>query len=383
MNPVRKKVNEFVRSFEKSFQPLNILEISESAVLHNFDYFKELSQADMLPVLKSNAYGHGLIQIAQILKKRKFPYLAVDGYFEALRIREVTDQHILIMGFINPSNFVNLDYDDFTFVVQDIDTLKAIIETKRKIKIHLEINTGMNRYGINPEELERFIDLIGHNSQIQLEGVMSHLADSDNFQNDFTDKQVHLYDECVKKVLDKGINPRYMHLSQTAGSVKAKSKYCNCMRLGIGLYGINPLSENDEKFNILQNLKPALRLTSTITKVIELRKGEKVSYNGTFTASKDMRIGVLPLGYYEGVNRALSNKGVVKYGDKYLSIVGRVCMNHTMIELGDTMQKGDEVIVISDLVDDENSVIMMQKKYGLFSYETLVKINENIRRKIV
>jgi alanine racemase len=154
------------------------------------------------------------------------------------------------------------------------------------------------------------------------------------------------------------------------------------IRLGIGLYGINPFSPQHPDFTKLADLRPALRLVSTITKTIELKKGESVSYNYTFTAPKDMRIGVLPLGYYEGLPRALSNAGYVKYGNKFFPIVGRICMNHTMINLEgkEAIHEGNEVVVYSTSPEDRNSIDHIAQEFGLFNYNLLAALSSDVRR---
>lgn len=157
------------------------------------------------------------------------------------------------------------------------------------------------------------------------------------------------------------------------------------MRLGIGLYGVNPFLKTHVLYTQLDSkIQPALRLSSTITKVTVLEKGDKVSYNYTFMAPKRMKIGVLPLGYYEGVNRALSNVGVVKIGDTYAPIVGRVCMNHTMVNLdGINASVGDQVTVYSDKRSDKNSIDTITYEHGLFNYNLLTALSSDVRRVLV
>lgn len=263
--------------------------------------------------------------------------------------------------------------------------LVAMGKTGRHFRIHLELNTGMNRLGLSKNELEPYLETLRHYSNLQLEGIMTHLADADNDHDDtLTHQQVAVFDEAVEKILSQGFTPRYIHIAQTAGSTKAASKYANALRLGIGLYGISPLAPGDKKAVLLQGLRPVLELKSTIIKVINLSPDEIVGYNATFKAKKPMRIGVLPIGYYEGVPRALSNVGVVTAGDHHLKIVGRVSMNHTMIALpDDALDVGDRVTVISANPDDPNSVVGIAKAHGLFSYGLLTGIASSTRRYIV
>jgi alanine racemase len=333
---LRSTVDTLLGKFEKDFVTHNRIEVSTSAILHNLGLFQQPSNKQVIPVLKGNAYGHGIEQIATILSGQDIPYVAVDGYFEALRVRKVSKQPVLIMGAIKPENFSHLRYDDFAFVVQDETTIRALAASGKRINVHLECNTGMNRYGVRSSEATMLARLIMSFKNLTLEGIMSHLADSDGNDPVTVDDAVRLFDDTVKEILDLGASPTLIHIAQTAGSLKAKSRYANNIRLGIGLYGINPFSPKHHLHAALKDLRPALQLISTITKTIDLQKGESVSYNYTYTAPKQMQIGVLPLGYYEGLNRTLSNTGSVRYETNDLPIVGRICMNHTMIDLGDT-----------------------------------------------
>ncbi len=365
-----------------SYDVYNRIEVSRSALLYNVEFFQRETNAQIIPVLKGNAYGHGIKQVATALKPERFPYIAVDGYFEALKVRSFNGrQPVLVMGMIKPHNFAKLKTRGLTFVVHDKDTIHALGRLHKKIKIHLEINTGMNRYGIQPAELEDYLDYIKSHPRLQLEGVMSHLADADGVSQRTVDESVVQFDSCVDTILARGFKPTLFHIGQSAGSLRVQSRHANAIRLGISLYGINPFPPAHPLYKTCQELKPALRLISTISKINELKKGDKVSYNYTFTAPKAMRIGILPLGYHEGVNRALSNKGIVKVGSHYQPIVGRVCMNHTLVSLEGVKAKVlDEVVIYGDQVEGKNSIVSIAKKHGLFSYSLLTDLSPDVRR---
>jgi alanine racemase len=380
---LRKQVDSLLRGFEKEFSTHNRIEVSRRAIVHNLELFKKLSGKQVIPVLKGNAYGHGVDIVAKALKGRNLAYIAVDGYFEALRIREVSKQPVLVMGAIKPENFKRMKYSNFAFVVQDEVTIRALGETNKKVKVHLECNTGMNRYGAKPAEVADLTKCILQYKNLELEGVMSHLADADGDDPATVQLANDLFDTCVDTVRKAGGRPTLIHIAQTAGSTASISKYANAVRLGVGLYGINPFGPEHPAYNHLKELRPALKLISTITKIIELEAGDKVSYNYTFTAPKRMRVGVLPLGYYEGLSRELSNTGAVRAGETYLPIVGRVCMNHTMIALKDSKAHvGDEVVVYSDRSGDRNSIDRIAAKHQLFNYSLLTSLSQDLRRVI-
>ena len=368
------------------YQTLNRIEISRSNILSNVALIqKQHPKFKVIPVLKSNAYGHGLKQVAEILNEADCAFVAVDGYFEAAQIRNLTKHPILVLGYIRPENVKLLDTKKCSFVVQDIRGLQAFGELGKPVRIHLELNTGMNRLGLSEGELLDYLEELRRHRQITLEGIMSHLADADNGQNDsWTHDQVKQFDRMVKAIKKAGFSPRYIHIAQTAGSTKVKSVYANSIRLGVGLYGINPLNESDAHFRDLQKLQPVLELKSTVIKIVDLKKGDKVSYNGIFTAPQNMRVGILPLGYYEGVPRELSNKGVVAYENKAFPIVGRVCMNHTMVNLKDVdIRVGDEVTIISSDPTSGNSVQAICQSHDIFNYLFVTKLSSSIKRVIV
>jgi alanine racemase len=381
---LRATIDGLLGKFEKSFAVHNRIEVSRSALLHNVDLFAKLSGKDVIPVLKGNAYGHGIEQVATALRGRKLRYVAVDGYFEALRVRKVSRQPVLVMGAIRPENFAKLKYDHFTFVVQDAETVEALARVNKKIKVHVECNTGMNRYGAKPDAAIELARIILSRPNLELEGVMSHLADSDGDDPTTVAAAVEQFDNTVEAIRSLGANPTVLHVAQTAGSVVAKSKCATAMRLGIGLYGINPFASSHPLHAKLRQLKPAMRFVSTITKVTALKKGEQVGYNYAYTAPRDMTIGVIPVGYYEGLNRALSNTGSVKIGQQQAPIVGRVCMNHTMINLdGIDVQVGDEVVVYSDDPRDANAIDAVAVAHNLFNYNLLTSLSSDVRRTLV
>jgi alanine racemase len=369
-----------------NYHTLNIIELSQSRLEYNVNLFRHLNNSNgIIPVLKSNAYGHGLYQLAQMLNSMDCDFVAVDGYFEAAKIRDITRHKILVLGYILPENVSLLDTNRCSFVVQDTACLKALASLKRTVRVHIEINSGMNRLGLNSEEIDSYLSVLSVSSNLVLEGIMTHLADADNpIDDSFTNKQVSMFDNIVDEIKKLGHNPKYIHIAQSAGSPKALSRYANSMRIGIGLYGINPLEENDRHYKDLENLKPILELKSTVIKVLNLEGGDKVSYNGIFTAPESMKIGVLPLGYYEGVPRALSNSGSFSYHGNDIDIVGRVCMNHTMVGLKDyEIGVGGIVTIISNDPNAKNSINQISKKYKLFKYSLMTGISDSTRRIIV
>jgi alanine racemase len=371
---------------ENDFITLNRIELSRERLLHNMAVVAGQHPGKaIIPVLKGNAYGHGLEQIAQMLNSVFCPLVAVDGYFEAAKIRDISRHRLLVMGYVLPQNAHLLDTERCSFVVQDVAGLHALGRLRRPVRVHMELNTGMNRLGLQPEEVQSYLDALGQYPTLTLEGIMTHLADADNEQDDgFTHRQAQAFEVQVAQIRGQGFNPAFVHIANTAGGTKVRSHITNALRLGIGLYGINPLSERDARYSHLSGLLPVLELKSTIIKVFDLQPGDKVSYNGTFTADRPMRIGVLPLGYYEGMPRELSNTGHVLGGHHTVPITGRVCMNHTMVDLtGTRLGPRDQVTLISNNLGAPNSVRALQQNHHLFPYTVLTGLSSSVKRVIV
>ena len=346
---------------QRKYNVLNEIEISEKNLLSNYDFFGKYSK-HVWPVLKANAYGHGIKEVTKILLKRDFEYFVVDGYQEVLEIRKITKRPILMIGTILPSNFSKIKWKNLAIIVQDKLTLTALGKLNKHIKVHLKVNTGMNRQGIEVKELKETIKLIKKYKKLELEGIMSHLAGADDIE------QIKKFEE----VMQMAGEIKYFHLAATAGAKKIKDPKINAIRLGIGLYGIG------------KGLKPVLRLKSKITKVRRIKKGEKVGYGGEFVATKDTNIGLIPVGYFEGVERRFGGCGWVKYKNRFFPIIGRVCMNMLMINFGSIKAKMfDSVEIFSNNKKDKNSIEKMAKIGGMIPYEILVEINSSIRRTVV
>lgn len=386
LSVIKKTAQQTLASLETKLEVFNNIEIYSSNILANYDYFQKLnSDQEIWPVLKSNAYGHGIENIVKILKSRTCSYFVVDSYFEALQIwNQNPNQSVLLIGPTLMSNLNKLNLSLLTLSVDNLDLIKAIGSLNKSVKIHLKINTGMNRLGIKINELDKYLNLIKKNKQIKLEGVYSHLASSDSIDPSQTNDQLKIFNQVINQVNNRGFKIKYYHLNATAGCISNQNNINNAVRLGIGLYGYNPLEKRHPLNQQLAQLQPGLTFYSKIVHVNMLKKGDRVSYGGTYTAQKNMRVGVIPVGYYEYFDRKLSNRGYIKYKEKFLPIIGNICMNLSMVDLLNTKAKiGDEVEIISNNQFDKNSISNAAKLANTIPYEILTRINTSTRRTIV
>lgn len=370
---IRSWANNFLKKLEKPAHAFNTISVSRSAILHNYSYFKKHCPNNQIwPVLKSNAYGHGLAPIVSILKSQKPGYFIVDSYYEALQVRQLCSTPILLIGSTPPQNFSHMKLDNITLCLQDKISLDLLISCRRPTTIHLKINTGMNRQGIDAKNLTPILTKIKNNPQIKLEGIFSHLADADNPQDRYSPQQIKLFSQVIEKIKQSDLHPRYFHLAASYSATKINHPQVNAIRLGLGLYGYSH-----------RQLKPALTFTSTVINHRLLKPGSTVSYNRTFTAKTATNIGLIPVGYFEGFDRRLSNCGVVKYHNSFYPVAGRVCMNLTCINFKKTVPKTfDLVEIISSNPSDKNSIKNIAQLSHTIPYEILIHLHSSIRRQV-
>ncbi len=382
---LRPYLDQIIKNFETRFKTFNHIEISRTNLLHNYDYFQKLNpNTQIWPVLKSNAYGHGLKQVASVLKERQFDYFIVDSFHEALKIWETTHRKVLLIAPVHPDNYSQLKFKNLTLTIQDTFSLKRIAQIKKPVRIHLKINTGMSRQGIDTDEIPKILKILHQNKQINLEGLCSHLADADNTDNSFSLKQQDKFLSAINTIKQNGFNPKFIHLSATASAAKINHPHLNAIRLGIGLYGFNPLKPSDKYFDKLRQLKPALSFKSSIEKIRAISKNDCISYNCTYISDKKRNVAIIPVGYFEGLDRRLSNRGFVKYQNKFYPIIGQICMNMSIIDFGRVAPKlFDEVEVVSPLAQDKNSIQSHSRLCQTIPYELLVHLNESVRRIVV
>jgi alanine racemase len=375
-----KKIAKILTTPRISYQPLVEVRIYKDSILHNLrQYQKRYPKLAVAPVLKSNAYGHGLIQIAKILGQESLPFFVVDSFYEALTLRqERVKNKILILGFTSLDQ-VNKGLENCSFGITSLENLKIISKNlKSKRAFHLKIDTGMHRLGILTSEIQDALRLIKKNKNIILEGLCTHLADSENENVDFTNQQMTEWNKSVKIFRENFSAIKYFHVANTAGT-RIEGIDANVARVGIGLYGI------DTAPKARLDLKPALEMVCVIASIKNINPKDKIGYSLTYEATRPMRIAIAPVGYYEGVDRRLSNKGSFIVGNKPCKIVGRVSMNMTAIDISMVpgVKLGESVLVISRNLRDKNSVENIAKICNSLEREILVHIPASLRRVVI
>lgn len=377
------------------YKSLIEVKISRAAILNNLEFFKKTyPKFQFAPVLKSNAYGHGLVEVAGILDDQSLPFFMVDSFFEALTLRQVfIKTKILILGFVRPEEILKNQLKNISYGIIDLEILKNLaVNANNQINIHLKIDTGMHRQGILIEQIDEAINLIKANKNLILEGVCSHLADADGETDDYTRDQILKWNSVAARFKKEFSYIKYFHLSNTAGVNYYNQIDANVSRLGIGLYGFKvssrpiPISSGESRDpEFREELQPALEMRSIVTSIKTIPAGEKVGYNITYIARRETKVATVPVGYNEGLDRRLSNKGFIKIKGKDCPIVGRISMNMSSVDVTEIrdIKLEDEVIIISSKKTDKNSVANIAKESGQIPYEVLVNIPQHLKRIIV
>lgn len=367
----------------RQYIPLNKIEINKKALISNYRYLTSINKnIKIAPVLKSNAYGHGLIQIAKILDEVNVAMLCVDSLYEAYELLKAgIKTEILIMGYIHPQS-LKVKKLPFSYAVFSQKQLEVINNYQKGAKVHIKIDTGMHRLGVPQDQLKDFVGKLKVYKNLKVDGIMSHLAYQEDPENKLSKQQLSYFQKARNLFEKEGFSPSWFHLSASEYFLKLDkknmSKIGNLIRAGLSLYGIDTSQKHSK-------LKPVLKVASQIVQIKKLKKGEKVGYSGTFEAEKDMEIGILPIGYNDGVDRRLSNIGTVKIRNKDCRIIGLVSMNITAIDLSAVKNPkvGETVTIFSQSPSDPNSVQNSALLCTTIPYELLIHLSPtSIRRQI-
>lgn len=364
----------------KPYYPLNIIEISKKRLISNYRYLSSINKnIKVAPVLKSNAYGHGIIEAGRILDKLNPVFFCVDSIYEAYQLFNAKIKTpTLITGFVNPEN-LRVKKLPFSYAVFDLAQFRGILKNQPQASAHLFIDTGMRREGLRVDELESFIKELSTEEKQRIVGLMSHLAFSESPKNPDTKKQIVQFRLALRILKKYSIYPKWVHFGNSSGLLNNKQlglSFTNVARTGLALYGISSIKNS--------GLKPVLQLKTHVIQVKKIKKGEKVGYDFTYEAKKDRLIAVLPIGYNDGVERRLSDNGIMLVKNIACPIIGRVSMNLCVIDVSEAknIKIGDEVVVFSN-DNEENNVVNSAKKVGVIPYEILVHLERSTKRKTV
>lgn len=353
-----------------------IMEIDEKAFLYNISSIQEYvgEKIKLMPVIKANAYGTFLNTRTKILNK--FDIVAIAVAFESVQLRgDGYKNDIFLLNQPSIYEIETLIKNNVTIGVSDKAFIKEVGKTKKNIKVHIEIDTGMGRTGIQSEETEDFIKYIQNFDNIKIEGIYTHMSSPD-VDREYTLEQMKKFNYAVDIAKRMIPDLKYIHSSASNALIEYDQSKYNTVRPGLILYGY----ESEEGLYKKINLKPVCKLKSKITFLKNVPNGTSISYGRTFVSKKETKVATVPLGYADGMRRDLSNNGYVWIKGKKAPIIGRICMDSFMIDVTDVdnPQIGDDVWIW----DNENATLdEIANKCNTISYEIMCNISHRVPRK--
>ena len=373
---------------------LSWIEIDRARLKSNLAEFRKLigPSTALMVVVKANAYGHGLEAVSATIAEDA-DWLGVNCADEAITLTQVgIEKPIAILGHTALDQIDHLVRNGYRQVLYRLDLAIALSAAATKFrttaKVHLKIETGTNRQGIALGDLDGFVSTVSRLPGIEIEGVYTHFANiEDTLDPAFARGQVDRFLNAIAILKRLGVNPPHVHASATAGALLYPDMEFSMVRVGIGAYGIWPSRETQiaarERGRQL-SLAPILTWKTRVAQVKTIQTGDYVGYGLTYQARRPMQVVVLPVGYYDGYDRELSNSGRALIHGQHVPVIGRVAMNMTMLDVTDTgAQVDEEVVLLGRQGNAEIRVEEMAEKIGTIPYEVVSRINPLIERRLV
>jgi alanine racemase len=370
------------------------IEIDGSRLRSNLKAFRDLLATDtqLMVVVKSNAYGHGL-QIVSETVADDVDWFGVDAFQEAMDVARIAPKRpILILGHSSADNIEAIVQQGFRQVIYRRDLAQAFSDAATRIakpaRVHLKIETGTNRQGIPLDEVAPLAESIAGLPGIEIEGVYTHFANiEDTLDPSYAELQLGRFKQAISSLEKVGIHPRQVHANATAGILLYPETHFTMVRLGIGAYGVWPSRETQiaaRERGRMVSIQPALTWKTRIAQIKTIASGEYVGYGLSFQTQRPTTLAIIPVGYYEGYDRGLSNSGRALVGGRPVPIVGRVAMNMTVLDVTDVGPSlDDEVVLIGRQGANEITADELAERTGTISYEVLSRINPLLERRLV
>jgi alanine racemase len=341
----------------------------------------------IMGIVKANAYGHGLVEISKALVSNGIDYLGVGFLEEGIILRqEGITAPILVLGGVLGSQIREFLENNLEITVSSIEIAERIEqevqrENRKKARVHLKIDTGMERIGVHAETALPFVERVSRMPHIDVLGIYSHFATSDERDKSFVKNQLNRFTELLQKVQSAGIHIPEIHFASSGAILDSPDTYFTMVRPGIILYGVYPSQETSERFPV----EPILTLKSNVVFLKELAPGTSISYGRKYYTKDRIRVATVPIGYGDGYSRGLTNIGEVLIRGKRFPVVGVVCMDQIMVNVGHEAEVhvGDEVVLIGSSGDQNISVWDLALKSGTNAYEFLTGLAARVPRKFL
>jgi alanine racemase len=381
------------------------VEISKSALTSNIKAFRRHvgPGTAIMAVVKSNAYGHGLVETARIADKAGAAWFGVDNVDEALSLRRAgISKPILVLGYTLEERLADCVQNRISFVVYNLSTARALRrlnipplgkrpQTNSKAAyVHLKIETGTSRQGLAGQDLRRLVRELKRTPGVVIEGASTHYANiEDTTDSSFAKLQLERYRENLELLKSEGIDPPWKHTACSAAAILFPETYFNLARLGIAMYGLWPSKETlavAKRAKRVLRLKPVLGWKTVIAQIKRLPKGTPISYGLTESTTRASKVAILPVGYWDGYDRrGMSNVGQVLVRGRRCKVMGRVCMNMCVVDVTDVpgVQVQDEVVLLGRQRRETITAEELASKMDTINYEVVTRINPAIERHLV
>jgi alanine racemase len=361
-----------------------IAEISLRALAYNLKGIRRKigKSVKVMGVVKANAYGHGLTEVAKFLENQSIDYLGVANAEEGVALREA-GLRSPIHVFTLPSKSQARLYGDFQLestVCSETDARLLNADAERRhvsLPIHLKIDTGMNRIGVRAAGLPKLLKALSKMRRLEIKGVYTHFATADQKDKTFSKQQLVRFHEALDILRAEGVTSEHIHCAGSAAILDLPESYYSMVRPGIMLYGYYPSHQTSESVPI----RPVLTLKSEVSLVKWIEPGESVSYGRRFIAKRRTQIATLPLGYADGYMRLLTGKGEVLIGGRRFSVVGTICMDQIMVDAGSSdVSAGDEAVLIGRQGREKIDAWDLAERIGTIPYEICTNISSRVPR---
>ncbi len=369
----------------------SFVEVNSASLRHNFSTVKSIvpKDAHIMAVVKANAYGVGAIKASEIFLQEGANYLGVATLDEALELRShFSKTPILILGYSpnsNASMLIDNDLSTMVFSLEQAEVFSQMaLKSQKRLKIHLKIDTGMHRLGLEPNfKSIEIIKKIRALKGLEVEGIFTHLSNADAKIKTHAKNQMKTFNAFLEQLLDQKIEFQYRHAYNSAGILSLcngnENRLLNLYRPGIMLYGFYP--SNGMKESCPTILKNVISLKAQIVQIRSVKKGEFIGYGEHFYTNEETLVGVLALGYADGLMRALGNRIQVAINNQLAPLIGKVCMDQCFVKLNNIQAKeGDEVILFGDKSAKANDASEIAALLNTIPYETISTLSKRLER---
>lgn len=366
------------------------IEVSRGALAHNLHLLRSrlTPGAQLMAVVKANAYGHGAAETARTLQQAGADCFAVATLTEAVELRQAgITRPILVLGYTPSWHAAVALAHTITLTVFELETATALhmaaTTMGQRLTVHVKVNTGMNRLGVRPEAAPALLAALRALDGLAVEGIFTHFATSDETDKTHAEAQFTRFQALLDTLSTAGLRPPLAHAANSAALLTMPHTHLDLARSGIALYGLDP---DMTQCPLPADFRPVLTWKAIVTQVSDLAPGEAVSYGREFIADRPMRTAILPIGYADGFPRRPQTWGSVLIHGQHAPILGRVCMDQTIVDVTDIeattgpVRQGDEVVIIGRQGDASLSAETASVRVGTNNYDIVSRILARVPR---